>query len=565
MKIRRLLASVVFCALALPLAAQQAKTAAVAAPSGNCQISGIVVNAVNNLPLGQTHVTVTIEGGSFSRTVTTGEDGRFAFDHLRAGKYGLNAERRGFAAQGYQQHEERFSTGIVVGPELNDIDLVFRIAPDASFSGRVTDDRFEAVRNARVILIRETAFGGRLGKHVVGSTSTDDRGHYHFGHLPPGPYYIAVSARPWYAQPAFGAAMGSVAGRGFGGPLRTQENSALDVAYPLTFYPNVTDSSAATAITLRAGDRATADITLRAVPSLHVRIRNAATEGDRRGVQFPTATLVRVIFDGIQIPLQTTPSGSPGMNVISGVAPGHYLLRMLPQRLRRTETQIDDEEQPSRVREVDLVSDTELDASDIPSAAMVSGTVKLANGQVPPKPPTINLRPGGLRQIFGAAANAKGEFTFAQGFAVGSYQITMSNAEDLFIRSVTATGAKMSGRTLQIAGSESVTLTIVASEGASGKIEGVAQRDGKPVSGAMVLLVPQDPANNLPLFRRDQSDSDGTFTLPTVLPGRYTLLALENGWDMQWGDPNVLQPFLAGGEPVVVDAKGTYKLHVNVQ
>ena len=81
----------------------------------------------------------------------------------------------------------------------------------------------------------------------------------------------------------------------------------------------------------------------------------------------------------------------------------------------------------------------------------------------------------------------------------------------------------------------------------------------------MILLVPQDPENNLPLFRRDQSDSDGSFTLSPVLPGRYTLLALENGWDLQWSDAAVLKPFLANGDPIVVDTKGNHNLRVKVQ
>jgi hypothetical protein len=77
--------------------------------------------------------------------------------------------------------------------------------------------------------------------------------------------------------------------------------------------------------------------------------------------------------------------------------------------------------------------------------------------------------------------------------------------------------------------------------------------------------VPQDPENNLPLFRRDQSDSDGSFTLSPVLPGRYTLLALENGWELHWSDAAVLKPFLANGEPIVVDAKRSHNVRVQVR
>jgi valyl-tRNA synthetase len=145
-----------------------------------------------------------------------------------------------------------------------------------------------------------------------------------------------------------------------------------------------------------------------------------------------------------------------------------------------------------------------------------------------------------------------------------TYELVMSSGDDLFIRNVTATGAKIAGRMLHISGPDAVKLSVVVGAG-TGEIEGTALRDGKPQSGAMILLVPQDPENNLPLFRRDQSDSDGSFTLSPVLPGRYTLLALENGWELQWGDAAALKPFLVNGEAIVVDAKGNHNMRVKVQ
>jgi len=79
----------------------------------------------------------------------------------------------------------------------------------------------------------------------------------------------------------------------------------------------------------------------------------------------------------------------------------------------------------------------------------------------------------------------------------------------------------------------------------------------------MIVLVPQDPRNNLPLFRRDQSDSDGTFTLSNVVPGQYSVLAIANGWDLEWANPNVLQPYLKSSQTIQVPTGG--KLDVNVQ
>jgi hypothetical protein len=54
------------------------------------------------------------------------------------------------------------------------------------------------------------------------------------------------------------------------------------------------------------------------------------------------------------------------------------------------------------------------------------------------------------------------------------------------------------------------------------------------------------------LARRDQSDSDGSFALRDAAPGQYTVVAIENGWDLDWERPEVISRYLPGGIPVTV-------------
>jgi hypothetical protein len=68
----------------------------------------------------------------------------------------------------------------------------------------------------------------------------------------------------------------------------------------------------------------------------------------------------------------------------------------------------------------------------------------------------------------------------------------------------------------------------------------------------MVLLVPKDFAVFPALARRDQSDSDGSFALRDVAPGQYTVVAIENGWDLDWERPEVISRYLPGGVAVSV-------------
>jgi hypothetical protein len=84
-------------------------------------------------------------------------------------------------------------------------------------------------------------------------------------------------------------------------------------------------------------------------------------------------------------------------------------------------------------------------------------------------------------------------------------------------------------------------------------------------SGVLVLLVPvsgQDVAED---SRRDQSDSDGSFTLSNILPGRYTLVAIAGGWKIDWADPATLKPYLAKGRLLDVAPGQTQTVTASVQ
>ena len=107
--------------------------------------------------------------------------------------------------------------------------------------------------------------------------------------------------------------------------------------------------------------------------------------------------------------------------------------------------------------------------------------------------------------------------------------------------------------------SPSVSLTLV---GGNVEVQGIAKKAGKAFAGAMVVLAPRDPAVNRDLFRRDQSDLDGTFVLHGVMPGSYTLLAIEDGWELDWSKPGVIGAYLKKGQKVEVGNQGTRPINL---
>jgi hypothetical protein len=136
--------------------------------------------------------------------------------------------------------------------------------------------------------------------------------------------------------------------------------------------------------------------------------------------------------------------------------------------------------------------------------------------------------------------------------------------QGLFIRNLSSANAKTSGRSFEIAAAQDVSITINASKG-NGRVTGVALKKDKPAPGVMIVLAPLDLKSNPALFRRDQADSDGSFALNFVVPGRYTLMAIEDGWDLEWGDPTVLQKYIAGGESVQIAPNQKAEVSVKVQ
>jgi hypothetical protein len=45
---------------------------------------------------------------------------------------------------------------------------------------------------------------------------------------------------------------------------------------------------------------------------------------------------------------------------------------------------------------------------------------------------------------------------------------------------------------------------------------------------------------------------DGSFTFRGVLPGSYTLIAVENAWDFPWMQPGTLEKYVQHGQNITV-------------
>jgi hypothetical protein len=508
--------------------AQTGSTERTQIPSGPYRIAGTVVNAKTAAVLARARVTIaSVKNRQSVQSVITSADGRFEF-HVPAGKYSLDGAKRGFIAASYNQHYG-FSTAIVTGSDFDTEKLVLHLAPNAVLSGKVLDEFSEPVRHAQIMVYREGHAQGVSLIHRYRGAITDDQGRYEVTPLDEGTYFVSVKASPWYAiHPT---------AHGEGAPNSPdQVDSSLDVAYPITYYGDATEAEDAAPIPVRGGDRLEADIHLNPLPSLHLIVH--VPEDPAHGMTFPT--LQKPAFDGVeQVENSNIQNIAPGVYELSGVAAGRYTVRM-PDASGQLQ-------EPAEM----TLSGGELDVSSGRSASKIKATIQIEGGASLPSQFQIGLRNTKGRVLNVTQVDAKGEASF-EDVIPGKYEIVTGSATKAYaVGRITSDSGTISGHSLNVPAGASLTIS-VSLVGGSVTVEGFAKRAGKGTSGAMIVMVPKNPEANHDRFRRDQSDLDGSFSLPNVIPGSYTIIAIEDGWDLDWSEAGVLAPYLKHGQTIEV-------------
>jgi hypothetical protein len=549
---RSRLFAVLVLGLTMPsVAALQDSSSPASQPAaGVSRIAGTVVNAVSGSPLARTRVSLRdARNPQNVRWTITSDDGRFEFREIAAGKYELRGAKRGFIAASYEQHEQ-FSTAIVTGVGLDTEHLLLRLAPFALLSGKVLNERGEPVREALVSLYLEDRSAGLERIQRIRQERTDDQGSYEFWPLNAGTYFLAATAKPWYAlHPS-----------SFDRPEAATTPSAfdpsLDVAYPPTYYKDATEPDQASPIPIRGGDHLEADVHLNPVPALHLRFQ--VPDAEQNGWTMPT--LLKPSFDGMEdVPVDNAGMVSRGLFEITGVAAGRYTVQMPVSR--------PGEPSETSTVEMDLNTDgEELDPSKGAPASSVHAAVGLAGQEKLPPHVFILLRNSKLRVVASQQVDDKGEIEF-RNLSPGNYELLAEAPGKAYsVFRISSQGTEISGDVLPLSAGSSVSIAITLM-GSALRVEGFATRNGQPVSGAMVVLVPKNPGSSRDLFRRDQSDLDGSFSLRNVIPGFYTVCAIENGWDLDWAKPAVITSYCEHGRQLTIphSAAGSMALESSVE
>lgn len=496
------------------------------------KIRGIVLEDGAATPVSHALVkAVSTKNPLLQYSVATDGSGNFSLTDLPAGKYSLTVQTGDSTPQAYKQ-DYIYSTAIAVGPQLDSQRILFRWRRPASLSGKILNEYGDPVEFARVFLFRKGIYLGEERFAVPDEQTTGADGTFQFSQLEPGTYFIAAHGRPPYA--AFQTPF----------PVLGPINSKLDVVYPATYYPATLNPSKASAITLTVGQHKRIHLILHAVPALHLRVHGLVP----RVSSGSSNTAKEVGVGGVLFPVAPTGTG-PGHDLtIGGLSPGRFVISL------------DTFGRPGN-KNVRMTSDRSVEAANWPKITL-SGRLALSG---------VGQLPGGVAKVILSsvntgttmAVNPDGSFHMdSDDLIAGRYDLELQGPPGIYLKSIDAKGATYRQGKIEITEGAKVSTLLTAGNNAR-DVSGIALRDGKPFAGAMVLLLPV-AAGGVDFIERDQSDSDGTFAISAVPPGRYRLVAIDNGHDLAYRQNAVIRPYLLHSSVIAVSSEGLSDLRVSV-
>jgi uncharacterized protein (DUF2141 family) len=510
------------------------------APEDYARVEGVVINGQTGEPLRKVEVQLAShdggrpEGDETSFSVTTLEDGKFAFAQLPPGRYAVGVRKNGFTRQGsgWTNAVTPQLPSVQIGRGQSITGMTIRMLPHGVITGRVLDEDGDPVQRIAVSAYRYTYQGGRKALSNISSGATNDLGEYRIYGLTPGTYYL--SAVP------FDAYMPQRRGKG--------------ETYAPTYYPGAESVEAATPVAVGPGTQA---------PNMDIRLRRARLY-TIAGIVTDAATgkpanraSVQVIALGAQGDSSSGNRGGgamvrEGQFNVRGLTPGAYLLRAQLQGGAAVGT-----------TRVDIHSEdlTGVQITAQPNATL-QGVVKY-EGEAPTGVQSyvrISLEPFAQAWATGMAGgstkDATGTFTIAN-VAAERYRVRLSGLpQGYYVKNILlgnqdirATGLDFSAGAAS-AGELTITLASPA-----GSIEGSVKdaKDAPAANTTVVLIRREELAGLTDQIRTTTTGPQGEYQFANLAPGDYDILAFEEIEQGAWFDPEVRAQFQNQAKSVKVE------------
>jgi len=507
-------------------------------------ISGTVIDAVTRQPLKSVQVRARNlspgKGGApHFGSSTTDSEGHFTIDGLNEGRYFIFASREGYVGQRVS------GTGpggrlIAVGAGQHTSDLLVELTPGATISGHVKSFESKPMAGVSIEVLRYfQSDGGKQLRGVNAPVFTDAAGEYRINGLPAGNYYLR-------ANPPTKSNGGKIAPK---------------TAFAPTYFSNATEVATAAPVSVHAGsDLAGMDFTLTPVHAVSV-------TGKILIVGPPQSSPVQVtlISNDAVTSQREAKADAKGNFELQGITAGDYTL------VARIEP-INAKSKMFWGQRLLHVGNTNLRNADlrIGTGVQLNGRIRSdekASAEFAHM--TANLMPQGnsavtalMPSVDSVSVRHDGTFTFNE-VPEGMHELDISPVpQGYFLKSSATPDVLESG--ISISNSQSAPMLELTLSPDAAQLTGSVLNDSMPASSASVVLLPQGNRSYQSRYaRRAVTDQSGRFSMKSIIPGDYKILAFQAVERSSLSDPEFLQRFEDRGESVHIREGDTLSISLD--
>jgi uncharacterized protein (DUF2141 family) len=576
--------------------AQQRDAAAPRPAPATGVVGGLVLSdEATPRPVRRAVVTInSVDGRTASQTTVSGDDGRFVFDALPAGRYVLQSSKRAWLDASYGATRlGRPGTPVAIADGQHVTDLTIRMTKGGVIAGVIRDDQGVPMPAVNVAVMR---WAMRNGQRVLVPTwttrttpVTDDTGAYRFYGLAPGDYVVGVIGD--------GRESGRLTDREARQILpneladaeqlarqdaRTATSTSADALAALNrgplvnpapvFYPGTSDLAAAATITLGPGDERTGvDLVYRLTPTSRIDGTVSVPEGVETSnrIELRMGLLIEEkLGDRLVLPSAVMRADKDGRFFANGLLPGRYsVLAVTSASYSGPGTQ----GAPTGSTTLRLTgwARTEIDvagadltlALTLQRPLVMAGRVVFEGTETPTDAGgvTVGLQPVAINQMMAMSPStpigADRTFEF-NSLTPGQFALVVNapRGSPWLLKSATAGGRDLLDAPIDVAGDMRdvvVTMTKTPSE-LTGTL---SDPSGRPAPEYFILAFPAEKRHWTPTsfrIRQTRPATDGRFSILGLPAGDYLLAALTDVEPDEWLDPRFLEQVAPAGITVTI-------------
>jgi hypothetical protein len=496
----------------------------------------LTVGGERDTPVRRARITLESDALPQPQLADSDSDGRFRFDRLPAGTFRLRAEKPGFVTLAFGARHA-LDRGLPIDLRAGQTRSVELALPrGAALDGRVMNQEGDPIQNLVVSAVRLTY--GPYGRQPMPlkDTRTDDLGRYRIHSLPPGDYYVQAAPDP----------IDAVSERQAPGPRPP--------GAARTYYPGAAMPSDAERVSLVAGREATSlDFTVASVPMARVTLQVVDTTGKAPRTLGTRLQRVGAPPGEVRGVLQANQAMFPG------VPPGEYWAMAAATPSPGADPEF------AAVRVTVSGSDLNLTLATA-RGTVLNGRVQVEGGEVAT---TSGLRVGadtvgyelpnpsgsGAPAAPGAAVGADGRFVIAGLFGPRLFRVG-GLKDGWALSSVRLGESDITDTPMDVKPADPAVELVLVVTNDTGTIGGMLTDARKrAVPNGRVVVFSDDERQwtaRSRFLKASLAGVDGSYSVGSLLPGKYLVCAVDWLDDGAWFDPDVLRRLRAFASPISV-------------